>query len=77
MAAGGIVSSPTLAMIREAGPEAVVPLSGRGGAGETHVHFNNYGVLAAHAAEDWVVKMMDRAARRGRLGAGVMPTSGG
>jgi len=32
MAAGGIVTSPTLAMIGERGPEAVVPL-GRGGAG--------------------------------------------
>lgn len=29
MAAGGIVTRPTLAMIGEAGPEAVVPLSGR------------------------------------------------
>jgi hypothetical protein len=29
MAAGGIVRSPTLALIGEAGPEAVVPLSGR------------------------------------------------
>jgi phage-related minor tail protein len=28
LAAGGIVSSPTLALIGEAGPEAVVPLSG-------------------------------------------------
>lgn len=32
LAKGGIVNSPTLAMIGEAGPEAVVPLS-RGGAG--------------------------------------------
>ena len=32
MASGGIVSAPTLAMIGEAGPEAVVPLS-RGDAG--------------------------------------------
>jgi len=32
MAAGGIVTKPTLAMIGEAGPEAVVPL-GRGGGG--------------------------------------------
>ncbi|HEY7823238.1 MAG TPA: phage tail tape measure protein, partial [Acidimicrobiia bacterium] len=31
MAAGGIVSSPTLALIGEAGPEAVVPLSEMGG----------------------------------------------
>lgn len=34
MAAGGVVSQPTLAIIGEAGPEAVVPLGrGRGGAG--------------------------------------------
>jgi SLT domain-containing protein len=32
LAAGGIVSRPTLAMIGERGPEAVIPL-GRGGAG--------------------------------------------
>lgn len=32
MAAGGIVTRPTLAMIGEAGPEAVVPLSGRNSA---------------------------------------------
>jgi len=32
MAKGGIVKSPTLAMIGERGPEAVVPL-GRGGMG--------------------------------------------
>jgi hypothetical protein len=30
---GGIVRAPTLAMIGEAGPEAVVPLRGGGGAG--------------------------------------------
>lgn len=33
LAKGGIVNKPTLAMIGEAGPEAVVPLSGRRGAG--------------------------------------------
>lgn len=32
LAQGGIVTQPTLAMIGEAGPEAVVPLSGAGGA---------------------------------------------
>ena len=33
---GGIVTGPTLALIGEAGPEAVVPLSGRnGGMGNT------------------------------------------
>jgi len=34
MAAGGVVASPTLAMIGESGPEAVIPL-GRGGMGTT------------------------------------------
>lgn len=33
MAAGGIVTSPTLAMIGEAGPEAVIPLNKMGGMG--------------------------------------------
>jgi hypothetical protein len=33
MAAGGIVTSPTLALIGEAGPEAVIPLSRGGGMG--------------------------------------------
>jgi phage-related minor tail protein len=37
LASGGIVSSPTIAMIGEAGPEAVVPLS-RGGMGGTTVN---------------------------------------
>jgi len=37
MAAGGIVTRPTIAMIGEAGPEAVVPLSGRNaGMGNTY-----------------------------------------
>ena len=33
LAEGGIVKRPTLAMIGEAGPEAVVPLKGGGGLG--------------------------------------------
>jgi hypothetical protein len=45
LAAGGIVTSPTLAMIGEAGPEAVVPLSragefGMGGGGNVTIHVN-------------------------------------
>lgn len=38
LADGGIVSRPTLAMIGEAGPEAVVPLSRGGGLGGPTVH---------------------------------------
>lgn len=45
LADGGIVSRPTMALIGESGPEAVVPL-GRGGMGEFHfhVHGNVYGM---------------------------------
>jgi phage-related protein len=39
LAMGGIVTSPTLALIGEAGPEAVVPL-GRGGIGSTVININ-------------------------------------
>ena len=34
---GGIVSSPTFAMLGEAGPEAVIPLSGSNAFGEQHM----------------------------------------
>ena len=47
MANGGIVRQPTLAMIGEAGPEAVVPLSRGGGMGQTnnfHFHGAVYGL---------------------------------
>jgi hypothetical protein len=37
LAAGGVVTSPTIAMIGEAGPEAVVPLSKGGGGGDVVV----------------------------------------
>lgn len=37
LAEGGIVTGPTLAMIGEAGPEAVIPLDRAGGIGGTNV----------------------------------------
>lgn len=46
LAAGGIVTRPTLALIGEAGPEAVVPLGRGKGVGTTvelHIHGNYYG----------------------------------
>lgn len=56
LAKGGIVSSPTIALIGEAGPEAVVPLSGRngrglGGGGDVHVHLHG-GVLVGTPMEN-------------------------
>jgi phage-related minor tail protein len=40
MANGGIVTSPTLALIGEAGPEAVVPLNRAGGVGGVTINVN-------------------------------------
>jgi phage-related minor tail protein len=41
LAEGGIVTGPTLAMIGERGPEAVVPLDRyRGGGGDITIHVN-------------------------------------
>lgn len=43
LAEGGIVTRPTRALIGEAGPEAVIPLSKGGlGASEIHLHIGNY-----------------------------------
>ncbi len=66
---GGIVSSPTLAMIGEAGPEAVVPLGrgrGRGFGGDIHLHLENHGVIGDQATlQRWLVDAMAQAQRRG------------
>jgi ElaB/YqjD/DUF883 family membrane-anchored ribosome-binding protein len=43
MAAGGVVTSPTLALIGEAGPEAVIPLSRMGDMGSTTYQINVHG----------------------------------
>jgi hypothetical protein len=43
MAAGGIVTGPTLALIGEAGPEAVIPLDRAGGMGGNNVTINVQG----------------------------------
>jgi hypothetical protein len=40
LAAGGIVTGPTLAMIGEAGPEAVIPLDRMGQMGGNNVTIN-------------------------------------
>lgn len=40
MAAGGIVNKPTLAMIGEAGPEAVIPLSKMGQSGNVNINID-------------------------------------
>lgn len=47
LAEGGIVNSPTLALIGEKGPEAVVPLTGSNAKPEVHIHLTVLGDLAA------------------------------
>jgi hypothetical protein len=49
MAEGGIVTGPTLAMIGEAGPEAVIPLSQMGNMGGSGVTINVAGGLSTSA----------------------------
>jgi hypothetical protein len=49
MADGGIVTGPTLAMIGEAGPEAVIPLSQMGRMGGGGVTVNVTGGLSTSA----------------------------
>jgi hypothetical protein len=42
LAEGGIVKRPTMALIGEAGPEAVIPLSQGSFPGEVHIHVGNF-----------------------------------
>ena len=53
LASGGIVTRPTMALIGEAGPEAVVPLGRGGGMGGTavHIHMPPGTILAGTSAE--------------------------
>ena len=67
MAEGGIVTRPTLALIGEAGPEAVIPLSraGRargGGVTELHVHFEG----PVGSGEQFARQLRDELVRQGR-----------
>ena len=72
MAAGGIVTSPTLAMLGEAGPEAVVPL-GRGGAGGVTINIlgPTYGF---DDFEERVTEAIQDGVRRGGFG-GILATA--
>ena len=65
LAKGGIVTGPTLAMIGEAGPEAVVPLSRGGGFGGININFN--GVTTRETADQVVRILNDHFGRGGGL----------
>ena len=64
LADGGIVTGPTLAMIGEAGPEAVIPLDRAGSMGTTNIQI----VMPAGADGDDVVRaLQDYQRRRGSI----------
>ena len=65
-AAGGIVTQPTLAMVGERGPEAIIPLGRGGGGGGTTVVLNNPTIFGEMDFERLVV----RAVRNHSLGGG-------
>jgi phage-related minor tail protein len=49
MAAGGIVTAPTLALIGERGPEAVIPLDRMKGGGSNNITVNVNGGISTSA----------------------------
>jgi TP901 family phage tail tape measure protein len=70
LAAGGLVTKPTLALIGERGPEAVIPLKrgGLGGSGTSHVTINVAGhVLTERELIDLVTEGLHRKGRQGPL----------
>jgi phage-related protein len=62
LAEGGIVTSPTLAMIGERGPEAVIPLNRAGAMGSTTI--NVYSTLADASLPDKLVNALRQYNRR-------------
>ena len=60
---GGIVTRPTLALIGERGPEAVVPLSGGGGYGGTVININAGSVIHQMQLENMIASIARRVAR--------------
>lgn len=75
LAEGGIVSKPTLAMIGEAGPEAVVPLGRGGGVGATTLTINILGpTYGFDDFEERVTEAIQDGVRRGGFG-GILATA--
>ena len=69
LAKGGIVTKPTLAMIGEAGPEAVIPLNKRGGAGVgTNINITINGDVTG---QDVVEKVGDALVQRLKLSTAI------
>ncbi len=74
LAGGGIVTEPTLALIGEAGPEAVVPLSGGGGSstsfGGDTLHIGQINVRSEHDLDE-IFRRWEEMQRSKRVQRGV------
>lgn len=70
LAEGGIVTKPTLAMIGEAGPEAVIPLSKSNAMGGINITVN--GAIDPESTARQIVQILNSSAYRGTLGAGAL-----
>ena len=73
LAAGGIVTRPTLALVGESGPEAVIPLRrggiGAAGGGDVHIHVHgSYAGSKEQLARTVVAALQDAQNRGMRLG---------
>jgi hypothetical protein len=64
MAAGGIVTGPTLALIGEAGPEAVIPLDRAGGMGGINITVNAGLVSSPDQVGQQIIEAIQKAQRR-------------
>lgn len=70
LAEGGIVTKPTLAMIGEAGAEAVIPLDRAGTLGGINITVN--GAIDPESTARQIVQILNSSAYRGTLGAGAL-----
>jgi phage-related protein len=64
LAAGGIVTGPTLALIGEAGPEAVIPLDRAGGMGGINITVNAGLVSSPDQVGQQIIEAIQKAQRR-------------
>ena len=64
LAKGGIVTQPTLALIGEAGPEAVVPLNKMGGMGGVTINIEAGLVSTPDQVGQQIIEAIQRAQRR-------------
>ena len=67
LADGGIVNRPTLAMIGEAGPEAVIPLSKAGFGGGITVNINGGNFLSENVADELAKSIISKLKMQGRV----------